>query len=61
MVTEQEQLGMEAWLEAYYQDKLEDSYVLQSGNLPARAGALQAAVNLEIQDLDFGKYLLLTV
>ena len=54
LVTEQEQLGMQAWLEAYYHDGSGNSFALRSGNLPARAGALQAAVNLEIQDLDFG-------
>ncbi|EDW00213.1 glycosylphosphatidylinositol anchor attachment 1 protein [Drosophila grimshawi] len=55
LVTEQEQLGMQAWLEAYHDgDKTPDSsnsYLL-SGNLPARAGSLQAALNIEVQDLE---------
>uniref|UniRef100_A0A034VMU9 Glycosylphosphatidylinositol anchor attachment 1 protein n=1 Tax=Bactrocera dorsalis TaxID=27457 RepID=A0A034VMU9_BACDO len=52
LVTEQEQLGMHAWLEAYHEGGIKDSPILRCGNLPARAGALQAALNLEIQDLD---------
>ncbi|XP_055855969.1 glycosylphosphatidylinositol anchor attachment 1 protein [Episyrphus balteatus] len=52
LVTEQEQLGVHAWLEAYYGGGMGDKSVLNSGNLPARAGALQAALNLEIQDFD---------
>lgn len=55
LVTEQEQLGMHAWLEAYHEGGIKDSPILRSGNLPARAGALQAALNLEVQDLDIGK------
>ncbi|KAH8317445.1 hypothetical protein KR074_005072 [Drosophila pseudoananassae] len=55
LVTEQEQLGMQAWLEAYHDgDRVPDanrSY-LQPGNLPARAGSLQAALNIEVQDLE---------
>ncbi|XP_004535239.1 glycosylphosphatidylinositol anchor attachment 1 protein [Ceratitis capitata] len=52
LVTEQEQLGMHAWLEAYHEGGIRDSPILRCGNLPARAGALQAALNLEVQDLD---------
>ncbi|XP_017963993.1 glycosylphosphatidylinositol anchor attachment 1 protein [Drosophila navojoa] len=55
LVTEQEQLGMQAWLEAYHDgDKKYDtsSSYLVPGNLPARAGALQAAVNIEVEDLE---------
>ncbi|XP_053950679.1 glycosylphosphatidylinositol anchor attachment 1 protein [Anastrepha ludens] len=52
LVTEQEQLGMHAWLEAYHEGGIKDSPILRCGNLPARAGALQAALNIEIQDLD---------
>lgn len=55
LVTEQEQLGMHAWLEAYHEGGIKDSPILRCGNLPARAGALQAALNLEVQDLDIGK------
>lgn len=57
LVTEQEQLGMQAWLNAYHDgDKKYDasnSYLL-SGNLPARAGSLQAALNIEVEDLEIG-------
>ncbi|KAH8261744.1 hypothetical protein KR044_009680, partial [Drosophila immigrans] len=55
LVTEQEQLGMQAWLEAYHDgDKESDSSdaYLRAGNLPARAGSLQAALNIEVQDLE---------
>ncbi|XP_067640161.1 glycosylphosphatidylinositol anchor attachment 1 protein [Eurosta solidaginis] len=52
LVTEQEQLGMHAWLEAYHEGGIKDPQILRCGNLLGRAGSLQAAVNLEIQDLD---------
>ncbi|XP_036319071.1 glycosylphosphatidylinositol anchor attachment 1 protein [Rhagoletis pomonella] len=52
LVTEQEQLGMHAWLEAYHEGGIKDSPILRCGNLPARAGALQAALNLEVQEFD---------
>lgn len=52
LVTDREQLGMHAWLEAYYKGDLEDASALDAGNLKGRAGALQAALNLEIQDFD---------
>ncbi|EDX17195.1 GD16225 [Drosophila simulans] len=55
LVTEQEQLGMQAWLEAYHDGDrdldLSKAY-LRPGNLPARAGSLQAALNIEVQDLE---------
>lgn len=56
LVTEEEHLGMYAFLEAYFNEKSTDnnSY-LNSGHLPARAGNLQAAINFEIQDIDIGK------
>lgn len=53
LVTEQEQLGMQAWLEAYH-----GSYdsgvatVLNAGTLEGRAGSIQAAINWEIQGFD---------
>lgn len=50
MVTEQEQLGMQAWLDAY--QGTDESDVLKSGTLEARAGSIQAAINLEIQGFD---------
>ncbi|KAH8420116.1 hypothetical protein KR009_005955 [Drosophila setifemur] len=55
LVTEQEQLGMQAWLEAYHDGDREyevNKTYLWSGNLPARAGSLQAALNIEVQDLE---------
>lgn len=59
LVTEQEQLGMHAFLEAYFNTEIEENAkrhtFLDYGNLPARAGSLQAALNIEVQDLDIGK------
>ncbi|XP_016931671.2 glycosylphosphatidylinositol anchor attachment 1 protein [Drosophila suzukii] len=55
LVTEQEQLGMQAWLEAYHdgdRDVDVSKAYLRPGNLPARAGSLQAALNIEVQDLE---------
>lgn len=52
LVTEQEQLGIHAWLEAYHGFESKD--VLDSGKLDARAGSIQAAINLEIEDFDVG-------
>lgn len=50
LITEQEQLGMQAWLNAYHGSG--DSRVLNAGSLNGRAGAIQAAINLEVQGLD---------
>lgn len=50
LITEQEQLGMQAWLEAYH--GYDDNPVLRSGSLDARAGQIQAAINVEVQDFD---------
>ncbi|XP_046631275.1 glycosylphosphatidylinositol anchor attachment 1 protein-like [Daphnia pulicaria] len=47
VVTEHEQLGMEAWLEAYHYTS-SGSNSIDFGQLDARAGAIQAAINLEI-------------
>ncbi|KAI9590272.1 glycosylphosphatidylinositol anchor attachment 1 protein isoform X1 [Glossina fuscipes] len=52
LVTEHEQLGMEAFLSAYFSEDPTKSKHLKYGYLPGRAGALQAAINLEIQDLN---------
>lgn len=55
LITEQEQLGMQAWLEAYHDGDREldlSKAYLRPGNLPARAGSLQAALNIEVQDLE---------
>lgn len=53
IVTDQEQLGMQAWLEAYHKsDFLNSNPILDFGNLEARAGSIQAAINLELQSFD---------
>lgn len=58
MVTEQEQLGMHAFIEAYFNTEMDEATrqksFLDYGYLPARAGSLQAALNIEVQDLDIG-------
>uniref|UniRef100_A0A6B2E8Y4 Putative gpi transamidase component gaa1 n=1 Tax=Phlebotomus kandelakii TaxID=1109342 RepID=A0A6B2E8Y4_9DIPT len=53
LITDQEQLGVQAWLNAYYGNT--ENSVLLTSDLHLRAGAIQAALNLEIQsfDLDF--------
>lgn len=57
LVTDQEQLGMQAWLEAYHtSDIFNLNHVLNSGSLEARAGSIQAAINLELQSFDL-KYI----
>lgn len=50
VVTDQEQLGMQAFLEAYYGE--DDSNILDSGKLYGKAGNIIAAINFEIQDFD---------
>lgn len=53
LVTDQEQLGMQAWLEAYHKsDVSSSSAILNCGDLEARAGSIQAAINLELQSFD---------
>lgn len=53
LITDNEQLGIQAWLEAYHLGGLQrNKGILNSGNLPARSGSLQAALNLEIQGMD---------
>lgn len=47
LVTEHEQVGMQAWLEAYHGVSC-GTGVLASGDLDARGGAIQAAINLEL-------------
>jgi glycosylphosphatidylinositol transamidase len=49
LITQHEQLGAQAWLEAYHQRSC-GAGVLDHGDLEARAGAIQAAINLEISD-----------
>lgn len=50
LVTDQEQLGMQAFLEAYYGD--DENNILDSGILYGKAGNIIAAINFEIQDFD---------
>lgn len=47
LVTEHEQLGMQAWLDAYHGVTSGIEGVLEAGDLPGRAGSIQAAINLE--------------
>lgn len=44
---------MQAWLEAYHDsDACDTNQVLNCGTLDARAGSIQAAINLELQSFD---------
>lgn len=48
---------MQAWLDAYHTcDSIHSNQILNSGNLEARAGSIQAAINLELQSFDL-KYI----
>nr|XP_053637633.1 glycosylphosphatidylinositol anchor attachment 1 protein-like [Cherax quadricarinatus] len=47
LVTEHEQLGAQAWLQAYHRTQ-SGAGVLDHGDLEGRAGAIQAAINLEL-------------
>ncbi|KAL0276932.1 UNVERIFIED_CONTAM: hypothetical protein PYX00_004390 [Menopon gallinae] len=47
LIADHEQLGTQAWLEAYHNVKL-GSGILKHGTLTTRAGSIQAAVNLEL-------------
>uniref|UniRef100_A0A8D8VZ26 Glycosylphosphatidylinositol anchor attachment 1 protein n=1 Tax=Cacopsylla melanoneura TaxID=428564 RepID=A0A8D8VZ26_9HEMI len=49
LISEHEQLGVQAWLEAYHGTQCGVPGVLHSGDLEARGGAVQAAITLEIQ------------
>ena len=49
LVTQHEQLGAQAWLEAYHQRSC-GSGILNYGDLESRAGSIQAAINLEISE-----------
>lgn len=51
VISDQEQLGMQAFLEAYYGE--EHSDILDSGTLYGKAGNIIAAINFEIQSFDF--------
>ena len=48
LITEHEFLGTQAWLEAYHGVSCGSQGVLHSGHLAARAGSIQAAINLEL-------------
>ncbi|KAK9887887.1 hypothetical protein WA026_000191 [Henosepilachna vigintioctopunctata] len=48
LVTEHEQLGIQAWLEAYHETQCGTEGILASGDLDGRAGSIQAAINLEL-------------
>lgn len=57
LVTEQEQLGMQAWLQAYKgatsgSHSSDNAPILNAGTLEDRAGSIQAAINLELQSFD---------
>ncbi|XP_032670206.1 glycosylphosphatidylinositol anchor attachment 1 protein [Odontomachus brunneus] len=47
LVTEHEQLGMQAWLDAYHGVTSGQEGILMAGDLSGRAGSIQAAINLE--------------
>lgn len=49
---------MHSFIEAYFNTKIEynKNTYLDYGYLPARAGSLQAALNIEVQDQDIGKW-----
>lgn len=47
LVTEHEQLGMQAWLDAYHGVTSGQDGILMAGDLSGRAGSIQAAINLE--------------
>lgn len=55
LVTDHEQLGMQAWLEAYHRVTCGSSDVLDHGKLKGRAGAIQAAINLELHSAKIGQ------
>lgn len=54
LITEHEQLGIQAWLEAYHSVTSGKKGTLNYGDLNGRAGAIQAAINLELHDMNIG-------
>ncbi|XP_024081620.1 glycosylphosphatidylinositol anchor attachment 1 protein isoform X2 [Cimex lectularius] len=48
LITQHELLGTQAWLEAYHGTSCGTKGVLEAGELEARGGSIQAALNLEI-------------
>ncbi|KAK1132162.1 hypothetical protein K0M31_016288 [Melipona bicolor] len=51
LITEHEQLGIQAWLDAYHGVTSGNGGVLISGDLPGRAGSIQTAINLELHSM----------
>ncbi|XP_003707027.1 glycosylphosphatidylinositol anchor attachment 1 [Megachile rotundata] len=51
LITEHEQLGIQAWLDAYHGVTSGSEGVLISGDLTGRAGSIQAAINLELHSM----------
>uniref|UniRef100_T1J4Z4 Glycosylphosphatidylinositol anchor attachment 1 protein n=1 Tax=Strigamia maritima TaxID=126957 RepID=T1J4Z4_STRMM len=49
LITQHEQLGIQAWLDAYHQTDI-SSRVIQAGDLSGRSGSIQAALNLEMAE-----------
>lgn len=56
LITEHEQLGVQAWLEAYHSVSCGKKGTLDFGDLHGRAGAIQAAINLELHSVNIGNY-----
>nr|CAI5838299.1 unnamed protein product [Callosobruchus analis] len=55
LITEHEQLGIQAWLEAYHGVTCGNDDVLDHGDLNGRGGAIQAAINLELHSEKIGQ------
>ncbi|XP_043263869.1 glycosylphosphatidylinositol anchor attachment 1 protein [Colletes gigas] len=51
LITEHEQLGIQAWLDAYHGVTSGTEGVVISGDLSGRAGSIQAAINLELHSM----------
>ncbi|CAK9812158.1 Glycosylphosphatidylinositol anchor attachment 1 protein [Anthophora plagiata] len=51
LITEHEQLGIQAWLDAYHGVTSGTEGVLLSGDLSGRAGSIQTAINLELHSM----------
>lgn len=56
LITEHEQVGVQAWLEAYYGVSCGSENILDHGDLRGRGGAIQAAINLELHSERIGKF-----
>lgn len=51
LITEHEQLGMQAWLDAYHGVTSGSEGVLMAGDLTGRSGSIQTAINLELHSM----------